>query len=111
MPTVSPLHLRADDPLHAVAHLLRRLVREGDGEDLVRIDVADGEQVGDAVRQDARLAAARPGHDEDRPFGCRDSLALLRVEARENRLFDGHTLHKIPCALRARTLVPVFVHP
>jgi hypothetical protein len=108
---VTPLLFAAEIVLHAVAHLLRRFVRECDGENLVRIDVADGEQVSDAVRQDARLTTAWPGHDEDRPFGCRDSLALLRVEARENRLFDGHTLHKIPCALRARTLVPVFVHP
>ena len=106
-----PVRLQADDPLHAVAHLLRRLVREGDGKDIVRIDVPDREKVGDPVRQDARLAAARPRDDQYGAFRRRDGLSLLRVEAVEDGFFDGHALHYTPCALLARTPARVSVHP
>src|SRR5205809_190516 len=41
--------LRADRRLDPLAHLCRRLIRECDREDLVRLDAAGGEQVRDAV--------------------------------------------------------------
>ena len=48
--------LRADKHLHPFTHLPRRLVREGDREDLVRPRATRIEQVGDPVRQYASLA-------------------------------------------------------
>jgi hypothetical protein len=43
------------------------------------------DEVGDAVGDDARLAAARAGEDEHRSFGGFDGFALLRVEFIEKR--------------------------
>ena len=56
-------------------HLAGGLVGEGDGEDVAGAD-ALLQQVGDAARDDARLAAAGAGQDEQRPFDVRDGLAL-----------------------------------
>ena len=56
-------------------HFVGRLVGEGQGEDLVA-GHAVGQQPGDAMRDDARLAAARPGQDQQRPVVVRDRLAL-----------------------------------
>ena len=60
---------------NAVAHLLRRFVRESDGEDVVRLRDGSGE-VGGAVGDDARLARTGAGQDEQRPVGVRDGSAL-----------------------------------
>ena len=62
------------DPL---PHLAGGLVGEGDGQDVVRLD-ALLQQVGDAAGDDAGLAAAGPGQDEQRSFEVRDGLALGR---------------------------------
>ena len=50
-----------------LAHLPGRLVGEGDGGDAAMVDVERPYHVGDAVRDDAGLAAARPREDEQRP--------------------------------------------
>ena len=42
-------------------------------------------QVGDAVSDDARLAAPRAGEDQYRTLGGFDGFALLRVELIEKR--------------------------
>ena len=78
------------DPL---AHLARRLVREGDREDLVRLDAARGEQVRDPVGEDARLARAGAGDHEQRPLRRRDRLALRVVQVGEVGLGldEGHS--------------------
>ena len=55
---------RGLDPL---AHLGGGLVRERDREDLVRLDAALAEQIGDAVGEHARLAGAGAGDHEERP--------------------------------------------
>ena len=61
------LSARGPDQLgHPVAHLLGRLVGEGDGEDPPRRRVAGGQQVGDAAGQHPRLARAGPGHHQQR---------------------------------------------
>jgi hypothetical protein len=70
----------------AVAHLPRRLVRERDREDLVRLDALVGDQVCDAMREDTRLPRARAGDDEQRPVGRPDRLELGLVEAVEEAL-------------------------
>ena len=42
------------------------------------------EQVRDAMDDDARLARARPGQDQQRPVDMRDRLALMRIQARRS---------------------------
>ena len=56
----------AGEPLDAAAHFVGRLVREGQGEDLMARH-AVLQQPGDAMGDHARLAAARPGQDQQRP--------------------------------------------
>ncbi len=73
--------------LHARAHLLGSLVGERHREHVARIHALDGEKVGDAMGDHARLAAARAGEDEERPRGGRHRLTLDGVE----RVEDGAT--------------------
>src|SRR5207248_30862 len=82
----------AEEPLQPLLHLPRRLVREGDGEDLVRLRADRVDQVGDPVGEDARLAGAGAGDDEERPFRGEDGLALRGVEVGKIllRRGDGH---------------------
>ena len=65
----------AGEPLDPAAHFVGRLVREGQGEDLMA-GHSLLQQPGDAMRDDAGLAAARPGQDQQRPFEMCDGLAL-----------------------------------
>ena len=81
-----PARAPAEQPFDTAGHLLRRLVRERDREDLVRLCLVGVDQVRDAVRQHARLAAARAGEDQQRPLAVRNRLALGLVEAFEQRL-------------------------
>ncbi|MBK6863765.1 MAG: hypothetical protein IPG91_09335 [Ideonella sp.] len=55
--------MRTDEGLGTLAHLLRRLVGEGNGRDLPR-RVARLEQARDLVHDHARLARAGAGEDE-----------------------------------------------
>ena len=73
----------ADDLADAVLHLARRLVGEGDGEDLARPGAAGGEDVGDAHGEHARLAGAGAGQHQHRPVERLDREPLLRIEAGE----------------------------
>ena len=67
----------ADDPL---AQLGGGPVGEGDREDPPRRDVLDADQVGDPVGEDAGLARAGAGEDQQRAVGGRDGAGLLGVE-------------------------------
>ncbi len=69
----------ADEIADALLHLARRLVGEGDGENLAREGAAGGEDVRDARRQHARLAGAGAGKDQHRAVERLDRLALLRI--------------------------------
>ena len=69
--------------LDALLHLGRRPVGERDGEDLVRLGPALGDQVGDAVRQHPRLAGARAGDHQQRPLRVEHGLPLLRIQCVE----------------------------
>ena len=73
----------AERPLDALLHLLRRLVREGDREDLVRLHAARGEQVRDAIGEHARLARAGAGDHEQRALGRQHGLPLGGVQVGE----------------------------
>jgi hypothetical protein len=56
-----------DQLVDALRHLARRLVGEGEGEDLLGTRLLAGDEVGDAAGEDGGLAGARAGHDEQRP--------------------------------------------
>ena len=70
----------ADELFDALGHLGGGLVGEGDGEDGVRRDTALLDEIGDAVRDDARLARARSGKDEHRTVDGLDCLTLLGIK-------------------------------
>ena len=67
----------------ALAHLLRRFVGEGDSQDRRRRHSLRGDQMRDAMRNDARFAATCPGQDQERPFRTSYGLALLGIESLE----------------------------
>ena len=62
-------------------HLLGGLVGERDGKDRRRVGVALADEVGDAVRDDARLAGAGARQDQDGAVRLQNRLLLFRVEA------------------------------
>src|SRR5262249_34732711 len=71
---------RLEQSRHAVAHFLGGLIGEGDGENLARPHAVIQNEVRNAVRDDAGLAAAGAGQDEERTFGVLDGLALPGIE-------------------------------
>ena len=72
-------HHQAD----AALHLARRLVGEGDRQDLVRPRPPRGENVRDARGQHARFAGAGPGQHQHRPVQRLDRLPLLGIKVSE----------------------------
>ena len=64
-------------------HLARRLVGEGDRQDLAGAGAAHAENMGDATGQHARLAGAGPRQHQDRSVQRFHRLALLGIEACE----------------------------
>ncbi|OQA46689.1 MAG: hypothetical protein BWY52_00620 [Chloroflexi bacterium ADurb.Bin325] len=82
-------HGLAHQPVDALAHLARGLVREGDGHDRARVRVGMAQQIGHAVRQHARLAGARPGQHQHRPLDRGDGLSLRGVQPRQQ--FVSHS--------------------
>src|SRR5205807_1649821 len=73
----------AEQHLDATAHLPGRLVGEGHRQDLRRTGPPGGDQVGDAMGEDAGLAAAGAGEDEQRTVGRLDGAPLRLVETGE----------------------------
>ena len=79
----------ADEQLDALAHLGRGLVGEGDREDLAGARLARAHQVGDAVREHARLARSGAREDQQRAFAVGHGVALGRVQALEEGVDGG----------------------
>jgi len=82
----------AEQALEPFLHLPSRLVRKGDGQDRPWRDAEVADQVGDAVRENARLPRTGAGQDEQRPFAVGDGSALLGIERVEDGVghdFDG----------------------
>ena len=77
--------LGADELVDALLHLTGGLVREGERQDLVGTRLAGGQQVGDAVRQHARLARARPSDDQHRPVDGLHGFLLSGIEPLQNQ--------------------------
>ena len=68
----------------AMQHLARRLVGEGDAEDVVRAHLPGLDQPGDAGGENAGLAGSGTGQDQGRLIGKGDGLELFRIEVFEN---------------------------
>ncbi len=70
----------------ALAHLAGGLVGEGDGEDGVGRDAFLANEPGDAAGDDAGLAGACAGEDEQRPLGGFNGGALFGIQIGDERL-------------------------
>jgi len=77
----------AEEPLDPLTHLPRRLVGEGHRSD----GRAHGQQVGDAVGEDAGLARAGAGEHQQRALAVGHGLTLWRVEIIEKRAQETET--------------------
>ena len=75
----------AYEPVHARAHLPRRLIGERHGQNRFRHDALVLDQVSDPVGDDTRLPAPGAGQNEHRPLSGLDSLALLRIQLIKKR--------------------------
>src|SRR5690606_24090696 len=75
-----PGGLGAEQPPYPLAHFAGRLVGERDGQERGGIHAVLQDQVGDADREHARLARARPREDEQRPVHVLDRFPLLWIE-------------------------------
>ena len=63
------------------------------GQFVQTLRAAGVDEPGDPVGQDARLARARAGEDQERPAGMRDGLALGVVEVLEEVVWVGKLVH------------------
>jgi hypothetical protein len=79
-----------DELLHALGHLARGLVGEGDREDLERADPVLADQVRDPMGEGPGLAAPGAGDDQDGSLRVQDGLALDVVERFEQRRRGPH---------------------
>ena len=70
-----------DERRQTLAHLGRSLVGKRDGKDLPRLNAQVAQHMGDAEGQDAGLARAGAGKDQQRALGGQNRLALGGIEA------------------------------
>src|SRR5207237_2544958 len=78
-PAGNPARVDCDELLDAAQHLARRLVRERQQQDLLRIDTVLDEPR-NALGEAPRLAAAGSGDAQTRPFAGHHHLELLGIE-------------------------------
>ena len=90
----------------ALLHLVRRLVRKGDGEDRRGVNPLFFHEVGDARGQNARFAAARPREHEYRTLGVEHGFDLFGIEFVE---YVIHLMQRAP-ARRARPFSYSFLY-
>ncbi len=79
----------AEDLVDALGHLAGSLIGEGDSEDGVCGDASLFNQIGDAVGDDACLARAGAGEQQDGAVDGLDAFALLRVHVFEKAGHGG----------------------
>ena len=70
----------ADEAGHPLAHLVRRFIGEGDGEDGVRRDAVVTDEVGNPIGENPGLAGTSTGDNEHRPIDGGYRVALRRVQ-------------------------------
>src|SRR5207249_4494871 len=81
---------RTEEAVHALAHLVGGLVGERHRQDVLGTRGAVTDQVGDAVRDDARLAAPGAGQHERGPAAMLDRLALPLVQTSQQVHFQTY---------------------
>jgi hypothetical protein len=74
---------------HTLLHLCCGLIGEGYGQDTLRWNPFNLNQMGYSIGDDAGLAAARPGQNKQRPLGLFHRGALLDIELVEQILHAG----------------------
>ena len=78
---------------HAGTHFASGFIGESDGEYGERGNFVSGDNVRDAMSDDARFAAAGAGEDQEGSFGGGDCFTLWGIEAGEkihlNSIFAG----------------------
>ena len=84
---------RAQELLHALAHLVGGLVGECHRQDLPRWHAATRDQVGDASRDDAGLAGPGAGQDQERAVAVLHRLSLRRIEIGQNGIFEHRPMN------------------
>jgi hypothetical protein len=72
--------VHAEQRFDARAHLLRRLVGEGDGQQPIGLAQPLADQVSDAVGDDTRFPGPGAGQDQQRPGRMENGFLLFRVE-------------------------------
>jgi hypothetical protein len=72
--------VRSEQQFHSRPHLFRGLVGEGDCQHAVGSRLLLGHEVGDAMRDDARLSRTRAGENQQRPARVLDSRPLFRIQ-------------------------------
>ncbi len=82
-----PRGFRAKQPRDAFLHLARRLVREGDRQDMPRIHAVVLHQTRDARGEHARLARPRARKHEHGAVAVDHCFVLCRIQAREHLRF------------------------
>src|SRR5438067_11382220 len=85
---------RRNQSTNAISHLTGGLVGEGDRQNCPSWNFVGANQMGDPVRDHARLAAARARQDEKRAFAMLHGFSLAWIEA----------LKKVHHSIVARTL-------
>jgi len=76
-------------------HLLGRLVREGQGQDLRWPGSPACDQPGDPARDDLCLAGAGAGDDEQRPVAVSNGPKLVRIQATQQRIESMRRVHAL----------------
>ena len=106
MERAQPRHALANRPgerADALLHLARRLVGEGDGQNLMRLRAARRDDVGDARRQHARLAGACPRQHQHGTIHSLDGCPLFGIQNIEIARLGHASLHG---GLSARSNAP-----
>ena len=76
----------ANESLDALTHFFGGLVGERDRQHLIRSGKAATKKMRDPMRDDARLARAGAGENEQRPLGVAHRIALFWIERGEKVL-------------------------
>ena len=109
----------ADELADALLHLLRGLVGEGHGQNVARRDIALGDEIGDAMRKNARFARPRARKQQQRPGSMQHGLPLYGVQALQQGMIGisgaglvlnfgkgkGRAQHKLVPALVGRRII------
>jgi len=85
-PDPQPGHVALEHAGDAPLHLVRGLVREGDGQDAIERDPFPLHEPDHAMGEHARLPAAGPREHEQRPRPVQDGRALIRIQGSEDRI-------------------------